>query len=78
MSNTPTGKKVFSKKACEFIEWLLGRYPDKQAALLPVLRLAEEEFGNIDDASVLLVAETLELSQQYSSNQHQNQLYKSI
>ena len=65
MSNTPTGKKVFSKKAGEFIEWLLGRYPDKQAALLPVLRLAEEEFGNIDDASVLLVAETLELSPGY-------------
>ena len=65
MSDTPIEKKVFSQKAGEFIEWLLGRYPDKQAALLPVLRLAEEEFGNIDDASVLLVAETLELSPGY-------------
>ena len=65
MSSAPTEKKVFSKKAGKYIEWLLGRYPDKQAALLPVLRLAEEEFGNIDDASVLLVAETLELSPGY-------------
>ena len=65
MTDTPIVKKEFSKKACEFIEWLLGRYPDKQAALLPVLRLAEEEFGNIDDASVMLAAETLELSPGY-------------
>ena len=65
MSDTPIEKKVFSQKAAEFIEWLLGRYPDKQAALLPVLRLAEEEFGNIDDASVMLVAKTLELSPGY-------------
>ena len=41
MSSTPIEKKVFSQKAGEFIEWLLGRYPNKQAALLPVLRLAE-------------------------------------
>ena len=31
MSDTSTEKKMFSKKGCEFIEWLLGRYPDKQA-----------------------------------------------
>ena len=65
MSDTPIEKKVFSQKAGEFIEWLLGRYPNKQAALLPVLRLAEEEFGNIDDASVMMVAKTLELSPGY-------------
>ena len=65
MSSAPIEKKVFSQKAGEFIEWLLGRYPNKQAALLPVLRLAEEEFGNIDDASVMLVAETLDLSPGY-------------
>ena len=65
MSSAPIEKKVFSQKAGEFIEWFLGRYPNKQAALLPVLRLAEEEFGNIDDASVMLVAETLDLSPGY-------------
>jgi len=65
MSDTPQVKKEFSKKGLEFIDWLLGRYPDKQAALLPVLRLAEEEFGNIDDDSVMLVAETLDLSPGY-------------
>ena len=65
MSGTPIEIKLFSKKAREFIEWLLGRYPNKQAALLPVLRLAEEEFGNIDDSSVMLVADTLDLSPGY-------------
>ena len=65
MSDAPAVKKKFSEKGLEFIDWLLGRYPDKQAALLPVLRLAEEEFGNIDNDSVMLVAETLELSPGY-------------
>ena len=65
MSDAPAVKKKFSNKGLEFIDWLLGRYPDKQAALLPVLRLAEEEFGNIDNDSVMLVAETLELSPGY-------------
>ena len=65
MSDAPAVKKKFSNKGLEFIDWLLGRYPNKQAALLPVLRLAEEEFGNIDNDSVMLVAETLELSPGY-------------
>ena len=65
MSDAPAVKKKFSNKGLEFIDWLLGRYPEKQAALLPVLRLAEEEFGNIDNDSVMLVAETLELSPGY-------------
>ena len=47
MSDAPAVKKKFSNKGLEFIEWLLGRYPNKQAALQPVLRLAEEEFGNL-------------------------------
>ena len=65
MSDAPAVKKKFSNKGLEFIDWLLGRYPNKQAALLPVLRLAEEEFGNIDNDSVMLAAETLELSPGY-------------
>ena len=55
----------FSAAASRRVEWLLTRYPEKTAALLPVLRLAEEEFGNIDPAAVRLVAETLGLSPGY-------------
>ena len=64
-TNTPGSRSVekgFSPKARKKIAWLLTRYPEKQAALLPVLRLAEEEFGNIDGEAVLLVAKNLDLS----------------
>ncbi|MBI3271877.1 MAG: NAD(P)H-dependent oxidoreductase subunit E [Planctomycetes bacterium] len=37
----------FSEKSRARFEWLLTRYPTRQAALLPTLRLAEEEFGSI-------------------------------
>ncbi|MCZ6793351.1 MAG: NAD(P)H-dependent oxidoreductase subunit E [Planctomycetota bacterium] len=54
--------REFSPEAREQIDWLLTRYPTKQAALLPVLRLAEEEFGNIDSGAVMLVARSLDVS----------------
>ncbi len=56
---------AFPPEARKHIDWLLARYPNKQAALLPVLRLAEETFENIDDAAILLVAKTLGLSPGY-------------
>jgi len=57
--------REFSPAARKRIEWLLTRYPVKQAALLPVLRLAEEEFGEIDNAAVVCVAKALDLSPGY-------------
>ena len=63
-SRSPT-EREFSKAAQKRVNWLLTRYPDRQAALLPVLRLAEEEFTNIDSAAVRLVASTLDLSPGY-------------
>ena len=55
-------KREFSPEAKKKIEWLLTRYPVKQAALLPVLRIAEQEFGCIDGAAVTCVARELGLS----------------
>lgn len=40
---------------------LLEKYPTKMAALLPVLWIAQERFGWIDDDAMQLVADTLEL-----------------
>jgi len=57
--------REFSDAGKKHVAWLLTRYPDPQAALLPVLRLAEEEFTNIDSPAVLLVARTLDLSPGY-------------
>jgi NADH-quinone oxidoreductase subunit E len=64
-AGTSPATREFSAAAARRIDWLLTRYPNKQAALLPVLRLAEEEFGNIDGESVRLVARTLDLSPGY-------------
>lgn len=43
------------------IEEIVGRYPNKQAALLPVLHLAQSEFGQIGAAEEELVAAALDI-----------------
>lgn len=54
--------REFSPESKKRIEWLFTRYAVKGAALLPVLRLAEEEFGVIDNAAVACVAKVMGLS----------------
>jgi NADH-quinone oxidoreductase E subunit len=51
----------FSVQAKQQIDRLLTRYPNKQAALLPVLHVAQDEFGYLPDDALDLVARTLEL-----------------
>lgn len=51
----------FSKEALEKIELLKTRYPNTQAACLPVLHLAQDEFGYLPDEAVELVASVLAL-----------------
>lgn len=51
----------FSAQAKQQIDRLLSRYPNKQAALLPVLHVAQEEFGHLPDEALELVARTLDL-----------------
>lgn len=51
----------FSPTALKQIETLRGRYPTSQAAILPVLHLAQEQFGHLSDAAIELVAATLSL-----------------
>jgi NADH-quinone oxidoreductase E subunit len=51
----------FSVQAKQQIDRLLTRYPNKQAALLPVLHVAQDEFGYLPDDALELVAKTLEL-----------------
>jgi NADH-quinone oxidoreductase subunit E len=57
--------REFSPAARKRIAWLFSRYPVKVAALLPILRLAEEEFGAIDQAAMACVARTVGVSPGY-------------
>ena len=58
----PAKARELSPEARKRVDLLLTRYPVKEAALLPVLRVAEEEFGAIDHGAILCVAKELELS----------------
>jgi NADH-quinone oxidoreductase E subunit len=52
----------FSVQSKQRVERLLSRYPTKQAALLPVLHVAQEEFGHLPDDVIELVSRTLDLA----------------
>ncbi|MFN0057345.1 MAG: NADH-quinone oxidoreductase subunit NuoE [Planctomycetota bacterium] len=49
----------FSTSGMKQYEWLLTRYPTKEAALLPTLRIAETEFGNLGPDQLRYVAELM-------------------
>ena len=51
----------FSAQAKQQIERMRMRYPTRQAALLPVLHIAQDEFGYLSDEGIELVAATLAL-----------------
>ncbi|HKC24639.1 MAG TPA: NADH-quinone oxidoreductase subunit NuoE [Thermoanaerobaculia bacterium] len=53
---------VFSDESRKEVERLLTRYPDKQSALLPVLWVAQKEWGWISREAVDHVASVLDLS----------------
>ena len=52
---------LFSQEAKKKIEQIRSRYPTAQAATLPTLHVAQDEFGYISDEAVDLVANTLGL-----------------
>jgi NADH-quinone oxidoreductase E subunit len=46
----------FSNQTSKKIEEILSRYPQKEAAILPILHLAQQEFGSISEEEEKLVA----------------------
>jgi NADH-quinone oxidoreductase subunit E len=54
--------RAFSAETQKDFEWLLTRYPQKRAALLPTLRLIEREFGRVDPEGMQLAASLLGMS----------------
>ncbi len=57
MSTTYT----FSKEDLAEIEKIKAKYPDKKSPVMPVLWLAQDKFGHVNDDVQKLVAETLDL-----------------
>lgn len=63
MATNPQIKEVqFSEKAAKEFQHLLTRYDSKRSALLPVLHLAQGEFGCLSDDVIHYVARIMELS----------------
>ena len=52
----------FSPQSKQRVDRVLAQYPNKQAALLPVLHIAQDEFGYLSDEALELVATTLALA----------------
>lgn len=55
-------ERAFSADATNELERLCSRYPERRAALLPALRLCEQEFGTVDLGAMKLVAGKLGVS----------------
>jgi len=53
-------KVAFSKEALDEFEDILTRYPERRAAMLPTLHLAEKEFGWISPEVEVYIGELLE------------------
>ncbi len=53
---------LFAEDTLSRIEEIMGRYPTRRAAILPVLYLAQEEFGCIDDRALAAAAKVLGVS----------------
>ncbi len=47
---------VFSEKARGEFDRIVSRYPDREAAILPALHLAQREFGHVSDEAIKYVA----------------------
>lgn len=60
---TDTGPVSFGPEAMAKYHEILARYPERRAALMPVLWLAQHEFGWISPSAQLYVAELMDLPQ---------------
>ncbi|HEY7528797.1 MAG TPA: NADH-quinone oxidoreductase subunit NuoE [Candidatus Deferrimicrobiaceae bacterium] len=50
---------AFSDTALRELEAIRSRYPDKEAAILPALHLAQREFGYVSDEAIVVLADLL-------------------
>jgi len=57
-----TGSVAFSERDLQRVRELQVLYPDRRAALLPVLRMAQERFGHVSPEAEVYVAGLFDLS----------------
>jgi len=50
---------AFSDTTLRELEAIRARYPDKEAAILPALHLAQREFGYVSDEAIVVLADLL-------------------
>jgi NADH-quinone oxidoreductase subunit E len=62
ITRPPAGPIRFSDVQLDEVRRLQALYPERQAALLPVLRMAQDTFGYVSPEVELYVAELFELS----------------
>ncbi len=62
MGNASVDRASFSQETLERIEEVVSRYPSREAAALPVLYLAQKEFGCINDEALAAVGRVLQIS----------------
>jgi NADH-quinone oxidoreductase subunit E len=60
--NQTTGSVKFDEKTERLFQTALGRYPTREAALLPALWLARDQFGCLSNEVMEYVAERLDLA----------------
>jgi NADH-quinone oxidoreductase subunit E len=53
---------MLSESACQQIQDLIGRYPQKRSALIPSLYVAQKELGHISQDTMREIAEIFEIS----------------
>ena len=59
MSEEKAGRKEFSEEARREIDEALSGYPVRESAILPLLHIAQREFGCVDGEAVRLIAGVL-------------------
>jgi len=52
---------IGNEKYAERIEWHLSKYPDKRSAVMPLLYIAQEEYGWIEEVGIGEVAELCDM-----------------
>jgi NADH-quinone oxidoreductase E subunit len=60
-AGAPAADVVFSPEALAEFQQILARYPQRRAALMPVLWLAQREFGWVGEAAQAYVARIMDL-----------------
>lgn len=52
---------IDNKKYADRIQWHLSKYPDKRSAVMPLLYIAQEEYGWINDEGIEEVAQLCDM-----------------